>query len=383
MHQTKLHIHEFLLDYFRNKELDELYLSVFLKSFAQSFISIFVPIYFLSIGYTFFDITLYYLIYYASISFIMPFTRILNSKLGVKKTMALGIFTLIFYYFCLNYLQYGLSYYPVALIYAISVSLYFSAFHLEFTRSAIKKEEGKEVSIIKAIPIISAILGPLIGSLFIAKTSFTFLFGLVSVILFFSIIPLFFSKDFKVPLNKFSFKRVLRMGSTRKAVAYQSTGVLNIVSVIFWPLFIYLTMKDIVSLGAIVSMTSFLTIFIIIYIGRLADKDNKKALKFGVYSHAPSWILRIFLLSPFGLFVSNFFSSATSSILDISFKKIIYAKARKTKYIVDYFLFREFNLELGRVLILLAAIFTNSIYWMFIISFFVTFFHLVLLKEME
>ena len=44
-------LNELLHHYFKNKELDELYVSVALKALAVSFIQVFVPIYLYKLGF--------------------------------------------------------------------------------------------------------------------------------------------------------------------------------------------------------------------------------------------------------------------------------------------------------------------------------------------
>ncbi len=383
MHQQKSHLQEFLVKYFNNKELDGLYISVFLKTLAESLIAVFIPIYLLTLNYSLTDIAMYFLLFSTTLAIIMPLTMKLNYILGVKKTIALGTFVLIIYYYLLNYLNKGISYPILAFIAGVSTAIYFSGFHIEFTRSAIKKQEASELSILKIVVLIPSILGPLIGAILISKTSFNFLFILVAIILFISVVPLLLKKDFKEKVKKIPFKKFVSIDSKRKALVYQSEGVLNLVSGIFWPIFIYLTLKDIISLGAIISITSLFMIFIIFYLGKLSDKNNKKVLKIATLFNAPLWIIRLFLLSSIGFFFINLLSSITSSAIFLSFYKTIYEKARKSKDVIHYFLFREYNLAIGRTLFLVFAILTNNILWMFIACFFITFSYLLLLKEMK
>jgi len=383
MNYSKPHIHELIVQYFQNKELDDLYISFFLKSLAESLISIFIPIYLLTLGYGISDVAIYCLIYFSMVSLTMPLCMKLHSKIGIKKTMALGTLVLVIYYLLLNFVGNGLSYQLIAVFFGVSISLYYSAYHIEFTRSAQKKSEGKALSMIRSIMIIASIIGPIIGSLFIEKLSFSFLFVLVSIILVASVVPLFFTKDFSVGIEKFSMRRIVKSDTKKKAVSYQASAFLQLASGVFWPIFIYLAIEDIVSLGIIVSLTSFLLVFMLVYLGKQADKNAKRTLRWGTFLHAPFWIIRMFLLTPIGLFFSNLFASITHSIIDISFNRMIYNKAKKSKNIIDYFLFREFNLEIGRLFILVPLIFISDLTWLFITSFFVTFTYLILVKEVH
>ena len=101
----------------------------------------------------------------------------------------------------------------------------------------------------------------------------------------------------------------MRADSKRKAIAYNAEAIRGIVGFYFWPLFIFLTLNNILSLGLIISVSSMFAIFIIGYIGKLTDRDKNTVLKLGVLLNAPAWILRIFLLSPLGIFFMNFYDN--------------------------------------------------------------------------
>jgi len=380
MPHHKSDLAEFFATYFGNRELSELYVSVFIKALAQSLIAIFVPIYLFQLGFGIFHISLYFLIYFLAITAVMPFGMYLNSKIGIKKTLAFGTFIMIGYYYLLNLIQTGFSYQLVAIVSGISVGIYFAAFHIEFAKYSNKGNEGKDLSILTIIGVFMGMLGPITGALIISNFSFNFIFKLVSVMLFISIFPLFLTKDTKVPF-KFSPRKIMRADSKRKAIAYNAEAIRGIVGFYFWPLFIFLTLNNILSLGLIISVSSMFAIFIIGYIGKLTDRDKNTVLKLGVLLNAPAWILRIFLLSPLGIFFMNFYGTITGAMIGIPFNKMVYSKAKKSKNIPNYFLFREFSLMPGRLFILGLAMLTGSIVWMFVATFLATFIYLILLKE--
>ena len=64
------HIHDYLhgpiSHYFKNKEMDELYVSIGIKALAQSIIQIFIPIYLYKLGFSISTIALYYIIFFTS-----------------------------------------------------------------------------------------------------------------------------------------------------------------------------------------------------------------------------------------------------------------------------------------------------------------------------
>ena len=380
------HIHDYLhgpiSHYFKNKEMDELYVSIGIKALAQSIIQIFIPIYLYKLGFSISTIALYYIIFFTSITFFMYFSMRLNYHLGLKKVLSLGTFVLIGYYFLLDQLSRGNIHYSiVAITLGLSMAIYYSSFHIYFTKFSDKKHEASEISIIRALFRFAAIIGPLIGAFLITKGSFRASFLIVSGLLFISIFPLFLTKDKKINNPKISINRILKADSKKKGLAYIASGIIGVTAGILWPLFIFLNIKKVITLGFIISIGSLITIFFLFMIGKIADKHKRKMLKVGIYSHSITWPIRLFFLTPVGIFIMNMLSSITLLMIDLPFSKITYEKGRKSKNIANYFLFREMNLQIGRITVLLIAFFTGSIYWTFILSFFATFLYLVLLKD--
>lgn len=369
--------------YLKNKELDELYVSFALKTLAISLINIFVPIYLYGLGFSFSHIVLYYMIYYLSISFLMPFGHLLNSKIGAKKGMALATLLLIFHFVTLNQVSSGLHYAIPALLYGLNTAIYWAGFHFEFTSFSDKKKEASEMSIIHILSLSVSALAPLFGALFISEISFTFLFFVVVALLVLSIVPLFFTVDLKSEKPDFSFKKIIRADSKEKGLAYMGLGVLATSLLIFWPLFIYLQLKTVLSLGVIVTVTSVLMIFYIYYIGKWADKHKRTVFRLGVKVHSLSWLLRIIFLSPFGIFINNLFSSASVALLDLPFNKITYEGARDSKNKSNYFIFREFAIGIGRAFILILALITQNLKLVFVLTFFIVFLFMLPLKNLK
>ena len=93
------HIHDYLhgpiSHYFKNKEMDELYVSIGIKALAQSIIQIFIPIYLYKLGFSISTIALYYIIFFTSITFFMYFSMRLNPFLYELKSTISSVSKLI------------------------------------------------------------------------------------------------------------------------------------------------------------------------------------------------------------------------------------------------------------------------------------------------
>jgi MFS family permease len=376
-------MHHLYVNYLHHKELDDLYVSVFLKYLADSFVAIFIPVFFLINGFAIRDIALFALVHYVFLMILMtPFNQ-LGARIGVKKVMVFGTIMFILTYFLLNQITFGLSYLIAAFFSGVASASYWGAFHIDFTKAATNNKEGKNLSIIKIIAIITAALGPLIGSYLIELTSFSFVFTLASILLLISTFPLFFTKDFKVKKEKITIKKVLKADSFANSLAYQVQGATFGVAIYFWPAFIYITLNNVLALGQIFSLTSILTIFLILTIGKLVDKNTKKALKLGVYTQFPLWIIRVFMLFPMGFFIVNFFDGISRSLVGMSLDKIVYHKAEHRKNLISYFAFREYSLGIGRLIFFSAALLINNLKIIFVLCGFLSLLYLFLAKKIN
>lgn len=383
MISTKQHIHgKFWL--FHNKELDELYVSMWLKSLAESFINIFIPIFMLQLGYGLQDIAIYYGINFIATFFFIIIGMKSNSKFGIKKTMGIWIAILAIFFVLISRIEFGLPYIIPSILSGVSIWLYYSSFHIFVSKFADKSHEGVELSFIKIITIMAHTVWPLVGALFINSLSFYFLFSLVAILLVLAMIPLFMSKDTKTPRTKITTMSILKADEPMRWLVYSIDWLLYIIAWIFWPIFIYMTLKSVVSLWWIISITSLIMIWFLIYIGKRADSNKNKVFKFGVSAYSLSWISKVLFISPIWVFINNFISALASTSIDISFSKMVYEKSRKVKDISQFFIFRELFLMIGKLLLVSIIFFYEDIYITFILAFFFSLLYfLVLLPQQK
>lgn len=196
MPHRDMHIGSLIHKYFDNKQIDGLYLSTAIKSFAGSFIAIFVPIYLLTLGFGLRDIGIYYLIQLTVLFLFYVVGTKLNSFWGIKKSIAIGIILSVVYYILLNNLSSGnFSYVFVAIACGISGGIYWAGFHIEFSKFCDKNKEASEISLLNIFSKIAGAIGPIIGAILISRFSFNLVILLSAVFLFLSVIPLFWTKN--------------------------------------------------------------------------------------------------------------------------------------------------------------------------------------------
>jgi len=365
VHHQDMQPHEF--HYFQNKEIDELYLSIALRTFAQSLIAIFVPIYLLNLGFSVPSIIIFYLVYYIVATAAMPHAMAFNS-FGIKKNMAFGTVTSILFYLFLTQIS-SVHYSLVAIMGGLSAAAYFAGYHIEFSHFHTKGSEGKQSSIIQSSTILAASLGPILGGFLIEGFTYTMVFVIASVLLLLSLVPLFFTKDYRMKTQEINVTKILKSDDMTKGWAYIASGSTLVIAGIFWPLFIFEQLGSVSSLGAIISITSILLAVFSFYLGKKVDGSFRKVFRIGISLYSLSWILRLLLLNPIGLFISNTYAAFTGTLIELPMAKMIYSRS---KNLMNYFLYREFYLFLGRVTILVIALFVQEYVFLFVLAFLCT-----------
>ena len=208
------------LHFLRNRELNELYISVAIKSFASSMITIFIPIFLLKLDYSLTHVLIFYAILNATHAlFVIPAAKI-SSKYGYKHSIFFSIPILIVFYLALYTLeQFHWPLYLLAIIFGVNNALYWIGYHVDFSIFSDKKNRGEEIGTTRIINSIFHVFGPIIGGLILTFIGFQALFVTVSVLLLASAIPLFFSKDIHKPVP-LSFKRIFKGQQIKDAFVF-------------------------------------------------------------------------------------------------------------------------------------------------------------------
>ena len=342
-----------------NKELIEMYISMGLRSLALAMVGIFIPLYlFKELGYGIETVLLFYLIIYGVMALLTPICGIISSKIGLKHSILLSIpFSLSFIYL-LNSLKYGLIHYSiVAIVEGIGLSLFWIAFHIDFAKCSDKKNRGKEVSIWFVSSLILSIIGPIVGGILLNVYGFSWLFIITGFLLFASVIPLFFSNENRVKY-KFKLKNVFLKKHTREMINLWSYGIEGIGITIFWPLFVFLILKEYFALGIVSSIMGVISALFIPIVGGLNDKfGNKSLIRLGGVFSSFSWIIVSFVKTFWQIVFITGFSRLAFIMIDLPFSSFIYDKANRVKdKMVEYLVFREMMLFIGRAVILLSVI---------------------------
>lgn len=356
-----MHSHINFLHFFRNRELNELYMSIAIRAFAVSLIGVFIPIYFYKQGHSFFSIFLFYAIWSLThMLFSMPSAKI-SSKLGLKHSMLLSVPFLILFFFLLYSLEN--FHWPLPLLsvlIGISTSLFWLSYHIDFAKFSSKKNRGKQVGLSKIIIAIFSVLGPIVGGIVLTFAGFEILFIVVSVLLLGSVIPLFFSREIHEP-SSFSLKGFFRGQKIKDILSYIGFGIEGKIGGVLWPLFIFIFIlsEKYISLGLVSSLSLGVALISIIFVGKFSDIHRRKILKTGTVFNSIIWVVKSFIVTPIQVFIADALHGISRVTMDVPFDAINYDKA-KEKDRVKIILQREMYIHMGVVLLFLVLMFLTE-----------------------
>ena len=360
------------ISFLKNKELDELYISTAIRSFALSMLSIFVPIYLLKEGYSFSEVVYFFIIMNAfNVLFVIPSAKF-SLRFGFKHSIFFSTPFLILFYFLLYALNdRNIPLYLIALVYALNNALFWMGYHLDFAKFSDGENRGKEVGVATIVRLVFNAIGPTLGGLILMFFNFQVLFVIVSVLLLASTIPLFYSKDVHYQYAKFSFKRFLRFlkNNKRNFLAMFAYGSELMLSMLIWSIFIFYSILDenFAVLGLVSSVSFGMGILFVIFGAYFSDIKRHLTLKIGSFLNFLVWIFRIFVSSTWQVFAVDSLRGLARSFLDTSFDAISYDKANKEK-IINFITLRELAIQSGKGIVLIFVLLFTSLKAGFVIG---------------
>jgi MFS family permease len=333
--------------YFKHAEIDEMYATIALRSFAIAIIGIFIPAILLSNNYSIIDVLVYYLV--MCIMTVATFFLAIQAMryLGVKHTMLLNIPALLLLFYFIYTIQNSWSIYLMASVHALSVGFFWSAFHIEFARVSHIEKSGSEVGMLTALTEILAVISPITGGFILFYYGDGAIALISAVFAIASAVPLLLSKDeyIKVPLR---IGDLFKNFSTNRAIAFFSEGARNMSAIVLWPMYITIAGISALALGGIYTVVRIIIITMSYIIGKASDKlSPKHILRVGTFIHSITMFIRGFL-STLGSFVAiTTIGSIGYVTFNVPMQKMYYGIAKQLGPL--FVIQRELYLELGKI----------------------------------
>ena len=335
-------------------------LSNFLLWFGFSMVGIFIPLYIFKITNNFFWILGFYLLLELVIIICTLPTAKLVARFGSDKISFVGaLFRSVFLILLILAGKEPLFFIPAVIFWGLAVPFCWIPFHLSVVGTDHTLSFGKDAAKINFTDKIGAIAGPILGGFIIQSFGFNSLYLTSLVFIIASGIPLFFDRyEFKFPeiSSKTLGENLPIKQMPRLFLGFFGTGLFSGFQGIIWPIYVFLLVGSYKFLGGITSISLFGSFILLIIVGRLADRFGSKILKVSVPLNILNWLARIFLTSPFSLFLVDLFYQLVSIFVWIPFDQLSYQTAVQTKRL-EYFLSREIAIHSGSFVAILILIF--------------------------
>ncbi len=356
------HHHEhFWWRFFPKKELNRIYVSVALKSFAISMISLFVPIYLhKELNYPMTQTLLFFVYYSLSFAIFSPLSAKFSARYGIKHSILMSVPLYLFFVLGLYFMPIiNIPYFIPGILIGCSMSFYWVGMHSVFYKASHHSHRGAEVGKRTSISIFGTMLGPLLGGVLIKYAGFQLVFLLASVLLFSSAFFLFLSRDKHIRYH-FSLKKIFIRKHWENSVFFVSRGSRVMAVGVIWPLFIFGILGDYFSLGIVGSVTAGVSAILIWIMGEYSDHTSKRRIiRWSVGFESLSWFIRALISSVAGVFGATIFGSLVHGVIESPVGALEYDKVEGQ--MAYYFVSREVYICVGRMLVLGVVLLTDSL----------------------
>ncbi len=316
-------------------QLKELYTSIGIFSFAFSLVAIFEPIFLYKQQFPLWAIALYYVLHYVLYCLLLPFGGKFASRFGLERSIVTSLPCFVLYFVALSLLpQAPFAIFGSLIFLTLHKVLYWPAYYTIFARFSDADNRGTELSWLGVFQYGAGIGGPAIGALIASTWGFPTLFLLAGALVLLSGIPLMRMRHV-YRITDFSYASPWKM---LKRVEYRKTFIStlgwgeNLIDVLFWPLFLFITWGSLGSLGVYLSISLLIMTLVSFLIGDKAEKVSKERL---VRTYIPfmmiGYLLRMVAFTPLRIVFTDSLArvSLTGVMIPMMYK--VYSQAKGTR----------------------------------------------------
>lgn len=361
-----------------------------LNSFAMAFVSIFVPIYLIELGYSFQMIMVWMIIHHGTL-LIFAFIAVYSSnKIGLVHSLHVRFVLLLLSFLLLTF---GLEdvpslFYIIPILSGAESAFYWIPLNILFIRNTEKESMGKSMSKFIVIPKALSMLSPIIGAFIALQFGFVWLFVFAMILLLFTFVPVLPLKSEKTNFI-FSWQKVKEIyRNNKKFFIPEVIDNLAEDAMALWSIFIFLELASTLQVGIIGTITGVASLFFTLTIGKLTDHwDKHKLIRIGAVLVSLIWFMNFaigeFFPSKWLFYIATIFATLSLKVFLVPYSSLMYNQARKDD--AQFIVLREIPTVLGRlVLFSIAIIFHKNLPILFLlIGLIFTYFWFLNTKKLE
>jgi MFS family permease len=279
-------------------------LAVWLHTLSQSFVTIFIPVLMLKLGYDLHTVVIFFLVYNTIDAPLNILARRVIRWLGARLTIALAILAVIGFFWIFLRLQSADTWMLLFLAFLIAIydSFYWvSHFFLFIESGKASKYAGTSTGSMYAVRQFGLLLGPAIGAVILIFFSRQVLIYAVIIGFALSLVPLVALNGFPDrPRGKsLSFKKFFSTWKGKRAFLSSAFyGIHDSVESNLFPLFIFTLFGTIQSVAVIPILLSVSAIGVAVILGRARPKRREMAIILGGILITLMWLVRITFGTP-------------------------------------------------------------------------------------
>ncbi|MCF7917907.1 MFS transporter [Candidatus Gracilibacteria bacterium] len=321
------HLFRFHVD----RSLLEITLFQFFCNLGTNLIALSLPFYlYQNLEYQVWQICVFFLAWQTAFVLIIPFVGTFIERFGLKHSMGFQSFATALFWIVLPFLVQGelwmdlLRMAPFFLLRASAVGVSEVSYDIFLTHHMDDASRGKTIAWIQIAIMATVIMAPFLGGLITYFIGFEWTAVVAFVAFLISGIVLLFTPDekFHVPYTpKELLRDTFKRDSRSVFVAEGGRVFFDAILWLVWPIFLILILKNIVTMGILVGISSGISMMLIYCIGRRIDQGgvSEKTLRFGSYRSTVLNFLRGILWDPFLLAIVDVLHKINFDTLKVSY----------------------------------------------------------------
>ena len=362
--------------YHINKEVKEVFWYALIFGLALNLTFLFEPIYLFKLGYSIPKILFFYVQVYAWYALIVTFVAKIISRIGYKHSiLTSSIFYILFWLSLYNVGNYQVLFYITPLVLALQKSFFWPAYNADIALNSDKTQRGREVGALFSLMEIVAIFAPFIGGFISTVYDFKVLFIVSSTLILVAAYPLFKSPEIYTK-HHFHFRNFSNLFKKYKNNFFAYWGYAeDLMLQSLWPIFIFITVPSVLGVGVVATIGSLMSMMLMLYVGHLADHENKKRMiKLSSVFYSLTWIFRFLAKNITGVLAFDVLTKTGKASLNVPMVSYTYEIAGDDgpDHAIAYSVFFEFSLAIGKIIMgllgILVLTFSSNIFIVFAIA---------------
>ncbi len=334
-----------------------LYLTNAIEGFVLALVGVFVPVYFLQLGYSLRAVFAFLLLKHAAVLAGTYLAVWLAARLGFARTMLVRVpiagLTLALIRALANH---PIPLPVIAALDGLQVALYWIPLHCLFARAAAEGRVGTQVGRLSAGPQLARLVAPFAGGLITVWFGFGALFLVAILLLPLALIPLLFAPTVKppAPVGGAASGRWLALHPKFSVVAaLAEVGMMT--ERTLWPLFVFLALASVFAVGVVGSLAGLGTALFALLVGARTDRAGRLGLlKWGALLLGLTWLARLLVSGAGAIYLLTALAGFFVVLVAIPFATLSYDLARRQD--IDTFVVaREIPFFVGRAALLGVA----------------------------